>query len=338
MGAWGRRSEHSATIDGRFTYAYKPTLRDKCQTWDQMRRILAPRFPVQHHAPMLADMTDAFQRVPTSAWVTGGGAAFVAFLAGLAFANGVLRQIMNMLCLAVGVSVAWYCFRHRMEVYGPSATTMGTDRLVMFSAIAGGIAFIIARVVVQLLSVFGLFKLAGLAGWKGVALSIIPSGFILWVGSMALRLVGNLYGMEGAAAVSREGARIESTFGGWVNDARRAMEKSVIGSVVLTVDPFAMRPTANLARLLIVWPDQRIFPALASNPKTGRIFAHPKVAELGFDPAVRKAIETKDFAGLMQLPQVEKTAAYPDLQPLLSDVGLEDAMDQILYDRPLKPR
>ena len=107
----------------------------------------------------------------------------------------------------------------------------------------------------------------------------------------------------------------------------------VIGSVVLNVDPFAMRPTANLARLLIVWPDQRLFPALAANPKTGKVFAHPKVAELGFDPAVRKAIEGKDFAGLMQLPQVEKAAAYPDLLPLLSDVGMEDAMDQIVYGR-----
>lgn len=287
---------------------------------------------------MLADMTEAFQRVPTSAWVTGGGAAFVAFLAGLAFANGVLRQIMNMVCLAAGVSVAWYCFRHRMEVYGPSAASMGTDRLVMFSAIAGGIAYVICRVAVQMLSIFGLFKLAGLAGWRGVFLSLIPSGFMLWVGSMALRLVGNLYGMEGAAAVSREGTRIQSTFGEWANAGRRALEKSVIGSMVLTVDPFAMRPTANLARLLIVWPDQRLFPALAANPATGRVFAHPKVAELGYDPAVRKAIEGKDFAGLMQLPQVEKTAAYPDLQPLLSDVALEDAMDQIVYGRTPNPQ
>jgi len=283
---------------------------------------------------MLAAVTDAFQRVPTSAWVTGGGAAFMAFLAGLAFANGVMKQLLNMVCVAVGVSVAWYCFRHRGDVYGAAAVTMGTDRLVGFSAIAGGLAFVVCRVGIGMLSAFGLLRmLGGLAGWKGVALSVIPSGFLLWVGAMSLRLVGNLYGMEGVASVGREGARIQSTFGEWANEARRMVERSSIGGLVSNLDPFSMRPTANLSRLLIVWPDKRLWPALAANPMTGKIYAHPKVAALGFNPAVRSAIEKKDFAGLMQMKEVEAAAAYPDLNPLLSDVGLEDAMDKIIYGR-----
>ncbi len=283
---------------------------------------------------MLAEVTEVFQKVPSSAWVTGGGAAVVAFLAGLAFANGVLKQIINMLCLAAGVAAAWYCLRHRADVFGPSAASMGTDRLVLFSGIVGLIAFVLARLGVGMLSMFGIFRLfGGMSGWKGVAMSILPSGFLLWVASMGLRLVGNLYGMESAAAIGREGTRITSTFGSWVNDARRMLEKSFVGNVMLTMDPFAMRPTANLTRLLIVWPDQRVWPQLSTNPKTRQIFAHPKVGELGKDPAVRKCIEAKDYAGLMQLKQVETVASYPDLQPLLSDVALEDAMDQILYGR-----
>lgn len=289
-------------------------------------------------AAMLAAAADAFQRVPTSAWVTGGGAAFMAFLAGLAFSNGVLKQLMNMVCVAVGVGVAWYCFRHRGDVYGSAAASMGTDRLVGFSAIAGLIAYGVARIGVGMLSAFGLLRMmGGLAGWKGVALSIIPSGFLLWVAAMSLRLVGNLYGMEGVASVSREGARIQSTFGDLVNQARKMMEGSMVGGLVSSLDPFSMRPTANLARLLIVWPDKKLWPALAANPKTGKIYAHPKVAELGYNQAVRTAIEKKDFAGLMQMKEVETVAGYPDLNPLLSDVALEDAMDQIIYGRTPNP-
>lgn len=288
---------------------------------------------------MLADVTDAFQRVPTTAWVTGGGAAFMAFLAGLAFSNGVLKQLLNMICVAVGVSVAWYCFKHRADVYGSSAASMGTDRLVGFSAVAGVIAYAICRVLVQVLSMFGIFGiLGGLSGWRGMALSVIPSSFLLWVSAMALRLVGNLYGMEGVASVGREGTRIQNTFGDWVNQARRMIEQSSIGGVVTNLDPFSMRPTANLARLLIVWPDKKLWPQLAANAKTGKIYAHPKVGELGRDTKVRAAIEKKDFAGLMQMKEVEAVAAYPDLNPLLSDVGLEDAMDLIIYGRAPNPK
>ena len=283
---------------------------------------------------MLADFQDALRGLPLSTVVTGGGAAFVAFLAGLAFANGVMKQLINMVCIGLGVSVAWYSMRHRVEMFGPSAASMGTDRLVIFSGVAGLLGYGISRAAMQLLSVFGIFKLfGGLAGWKGLAISIIPSGFLLWVASMGLRLVGNLYGMETAAAVGREGTRITSSFGGVVDTLRKALEKSSIGSMLLDVDPLAMRPTANLTRLLIVWPDQRLWPQLAANPKTAAVFSHPKVATLGYDASVRKLIDSKDYTGLMQLPKVEEVALYPDLQPLLNDVGLEDAMDQILYGR-----
>jgi hypothetical protein len=282
----------------------------------------------------IADMTEAFQRVPMSAWVTGGGAGFVAFLAGLAFANGVIKQVVNCLCVGAGVWVMWYAMRHRVDLFGSGAANMGTDRLVIFSSVAGLIAFVVARIGVGALSAFGIFNVFnGMSGWKGMAMSLLPSGFVLWIATMALRLMGNIYGMEGAAALGREGTRITSTFGGWVNDAKRGLEKSSLGSVFLNLDPFAMRPTANLARLLVVWDDKRVWPQLAANPKTGAVFAHPRVAGLGQDAAVRKCIESNDYPGLMQLPQVEKVAQYPDLTPLLSDVGLEDAMDQILYGR-----
>lgn len=283
---------------------------------------------------MLSNFTELFQRLPQSAWVTGGGAAVIAFLAGLAFANGVLKQIVNMLAIAAAMSVAWFCLRHRETVFGPSAASFGTDRLVLFAAIAGAIAFGVARVALKFLTAFGILGLfSSMAGWRGMVMSILPSGFLIWISSMALRLVGNLYGMETAATVSREGARITSTFGVFMNDARRALEKSTIGSVILNADPLAMRPTANLTRLLIVWPDQRVWPKLAANPKTGAIYAHPTVVALGSDAAVRKCIESKDYPGLMQLKQVEQAATHPVLQPMLSDVGLEDAMDQILYGR-----
>jgi hypothetical protein len=49
---------------------------------------------------------------------------------------------------------------------------------------------------------------------------------------------------------------------------------------------------------------------------------------------VRKAIETQDFAGLMQMKKVEAAANHPDLAPVLSGLALEQAMDSVVYQRP----
>jgi hypothetical protein len=283
---------------------------------------------------MFIAFTESLQRVPNSAWVTGGGMAFIAFFAGMAFANGVLKQVINALSIVVSIFVAWTCFRNRTEVFGGAAASMDTDRLMLFCGLAGIITYVLCRLLLRVLTTVGLLGfLANVAGWKGLALSVFSSGFMLWVASLALRLVGNLYGLETASALAREGTRIQSTVGSWASGLGRMVDKSTVGNLISHMDPFDIRPTSNLARLLIVWPDQRVWAQLASNEKTGIIYRQERVVLLGQDPAVQKCIHDKDFAGLMQLPQVEKTAAHPDLKPLLTDVGLEDAMDQILYGR-----
>lgn len=283
---------------------------------------------------MLIAFTETLQRVPNSAWVTGGGMAFVAFFAGMAFAKGALKQVVNALSIVVGIFVAWTCFRNRTQVFGDPAVSMDTDRLMLFCGVAGVIAYVLCRLLLRVLTTVGLLGfLANVAGWQGLALSVLSSGFMLWVASLALRLVGNLYGLETASSLAREGTRIQSTVGDWFSSMGRSVDKSYFGNLISNMDPFDIRPTSNLSRLLIVWPDQRVWSKLAANEKTGIIYRHERVVVLGQDPAVQKCIHNKDFAGLMQLPQVEKIAAHPDLKPLLTDVGMEDAMDEILYGR-----
>ncbi len=51
-------------------------------------------------------------------------------------------------------------------------------------------------------------------------------------------------------------------------------------------------------------------------------------------PKVRQAIDRQDFAGLMQLPQVEKAATNPELEEFLKGLALEEAMDTMVYQKP----
>lgn len=277
---------------------------------------------------------DALGRVSAGTWVTAGGAAMVAFLAGLAFSKGVVRQLMTMASLALSVMVAWFVFTHRSEVFGSMGSNMGTDRLLMFSAGAGLLTFFVSKGLTALLAAAGLLKLfGGMTGWKGMMISTIPSAFMLWVGAMVLRLVGNLYGLETASVVAREGSRISDQATSLWQEVSQSLDRSTLGSIAAQVDPFDMRATANLARLLILWPDGTVWAGLAKDAKTRAVLNHAEIQKLGHDPEVRRCIDRKDFAGLIQLKQVSKAAANEELRPVLSGLALEQAMDTIIYKK-----
>jgi hypothetical protein len=277
---------------------------------------------------------DALGRVSAGTWVTAGGAAMVAFLAGLAFSKGVVRQLMTMASLALSVMVAWFVFTHRAEVFGSMGANMGTDRLLLFSAGAGLLTFFVSKGLTALLAAAGLLKLfGGMTGWKGMMISTIPSAFMLWVGAMVLRLVGNLYGLETASVVAREGSRISDQATSLWQEVSQSLDRSTLGSIAAQVDPFDMRATANLARLLILWPDGTVWAGLAKDAKTRAVLNHAEIQKLGHDPEVRRCIDRKDFAGLIQLKQVSKAAANEELRPVLSGLALEQAMDTIIYKK-----
>lgn len=269
-------------------------------------------------------------------WVTAGTVGVIAFGAGLAFSRGVVRQLVGMCTLAISVGVGWYVFRHRMDIFGDAATRMSTDRLMFLSASAGLLTYFLCKVGVHMLTAFGLINLlGGIAGWKGVLLSALPSGFLLWIASMALRLLGSIDGMESAAEVAKKGAGLRSQAQSFWSSLSQKMDSSLIGSLAEKFDPYDLKATANLSRLLILWPQDGMWQQLAQqSPRTAAALNHPRIYELGMDPAVRKLIDAGDFAGLMQLKQVEQAARHPDLEPTLSGLDLEQAMDAVVYKRP----
>ncbi len=276
------------------------------------------------------------QKVPSSMWATIAIVGFIAFAAGLAFSKGVVKQLLGAATLAVSVWAAWYVFMHRVQIFGAAGMTMTTNRLLILSAAAGMLAYFICKIGTYFLAAFGLLKLlGGLTGWKGLIVSFLPSGALLWIGSMVLRLVGSLYGMENAAEIVKKGGEIESQGKSIFYSLSQRVDNSFLGSLAKKLDPYDIKPTANLARLLILWPEGTMWQRLAAeSPATANALNHPLIVELGYDPDVRKAIENKDFAGLMQMKKIEKVANHADLQPILGGMALEQAMDSVVYQRP----
>lgn len=290
--------------------------------------------------PHPSEVLQYAQKVPHSMWATIAIVGFIAFAAGMAFAKGVVAQIINVLTLAACAWAAWYVFMHRVQIFGAAGMHMTTNRLIIMSGIAAILMFGVCKVGKYFLAAFGLLRmLGGLTGWKGLIVSFIPSGGLLWLGSMVLRVVGSLYGMENASEIVKKGGAIESQAKSIFYTLSQKIDNSVIGGLAKKLDPYNIKPTANLARLLILWPEGAMWQRLAAqNAKVANALNHPLIVQLGYDQDVRKAIGDKDFAGLMQMRKIADVANHPDLQPILSDMSLETAMDSVVYQQPAPPQ
>lgn len=280
------------------------------------------------------EVLDTVQKVPSSTWVTWITIGFMCFAAGIAFVKGVMQQIMRVLTLAVSVGAAYYVFRHRAQLFG--ATNISTDHLLLLCAAAGLLTYFLCKGGLFLMAGFGIMKLTGgMSGWKGMFMSFLPSGALLWIASLVLRLMGNLEGMESAAEVMKKGGALESQAKSIWHSLSQRMDGTPFGKLSAKFDPYDIKATANLARLLILWPEGSMWQHLAAqSPSTAQALNHPRIVELGYDKDVRAAIERQDFAGLMQMRKVEDAAQHPDLAPVLGGLALEQAMDSVVYQRP----
>lgn len=287
--------------------------------------------------PEIGHLFESLQKLPMSTLMTAGAAGFIAFAAGLAFSRGVVKQLLNMVALGLAATAGWYVFTHRdwAMTGGGSVTDMPTNRLLLISGGAAVIAFFIAKAGIHILAAIGIFKILGsLNGWKGVIISAIPSSFFLWLGSAGVRLIGNIQGLESTASMA-DTKKLKSEAESFWLKLSQHIDNSSLGSLAAKVDPFDMRAIANLARLLILWPEGSVWHTLAAqSPRNNEMLHHPRLQALGRDPDVRRAIENQDFAGLIQLKQVVAAASHPDLEPVLSGLELEQAMDAIVYKRP----
>jgi uncharacterized membrane protein required for colicin V production len=282
--------------------------------------------------PDLAGLVDFLKKQTAGQDMTGWGIALVAFFAGMAVARGIVSQMIVMVSLGISVMAGLYVFQHRAVVFGSYALDMQTDTLLWVSIAVAVMTFFIVRGLVGFMAGFGLISLlAGFTGWKAGLLSLLPSGVIVWLGAMVLRLLGSVYSMENAEAMLH-GQGAKDDWRRWIAEMAQKMDRTSVGVLTEKLDPYDLRARANLARLLILWPNGSVWQQLAAMGQAqAEALNHPEMVQLGQDAHVRLAIEQRDCAGLMQLPQVVQAASNPKLEPFLKTLELEEAMDTVVY-------
>lgn len=241
-------------------------------------------------------------------------AVFAAGMAVLALVRGVLRLIRGMLKLAIGFAAGTYVFLKAPEWLGSAVPNPSGALLGGLSFAGGALGHLGSGAVLEKL--LGGMEGAPAAGGKlsagqSVLLSLLPSGMLMWIGGVLLRLTGSLSGMaqldQGPEAVARP----------WLDQARAALSQGKVGQVFNFLDPVTSPEVIRLCEILVTYRDPARWKSVKADPGLGTVLQHPKFRRLLDDREVKYAVAHSNYARLFTLPEVRAAAEDPGLAQAL---------------------
>jgi len=243
-------------------------------------------------------------------------AIFAGIMAVLAMARGVLRLIRGMLKLAIGVAAGAFVFLKAPEwlagvMPNPSASMLGG--LGLLGGAAGHLTsgFVLEKLLGGLDSVQASGQ--GFSKGKAALLSLLPSGLLLWVGGVLLRLTGSLSGL----AQVDQGPSVPPA---WLSQARAGLSQGVVGNIFNALDPVTSPETVRLCEILVTYRDPARWKSVQGDPALRTVLQHPKFRRLLDDREVKHAVAHSNHARLLTLPEVRTAASDPGLAEALRTV------------------
>jgi hypothetical protein len=241
-------------------------------------------------------------------------ALFAGGMAVLAVARGVLRLIRGMLKLAIGFAAGTFVFLKAPEWLGGTVPNPSAALLGGLSFVGGAAGHLTSGLVLEkLLGGIESAQASGesLSKGKSMLLSLLPSGVLMWIGGVLLRLTGSLSGMaqmdQGPEAAARP----------WLTQARTFLSQGAIGSVFNALDPVTSPEVVRLCEILVAYRDPARWKSVKGDPALRAVLNHPKFRRLLDDREVKHAVAHSNYARLFTLPEVRAAAADPELEQAL---------------------
>lgn len=240
-------------------------------------------------------------------------AGFAGVMAVLAIVRGILRLIRTMLALAVGFAAGTYVFLHAPEwLHGVWENPSG-KALAAMSVIGGAVGHLGSGFLFgKLLGGLDSAQAAGqaISKPKAALISLLPSGVLMWLGGIFVRLTGALSGMEHVD----EGKAASPP---WLAQARAALSQGVVGQFFNFTDPVTSPEATRLCEILVTYRDSSRWKTVKRDPAFSAVLNHPTFRRLLDDREVRHAVAHSNYARLFTLPEVRAAAADPDLAKAL---------------------
>ncbi|MFN0125256.1 MAG: hypothetical protein ACKV19_01050 [Verrucomicrobiales bacterium] len=237
-------------------------------------------------------------------------AAFVAGMAVLAVVRGVLRLILGMVKLAIGFAVGTYVFLKAPDWLASTLPNTSAAVLGGLSVVAGALGHLGSGAVLGKLVGGGDVAAAagqGMGKGKAALISLLPSGALLWMGAIVLRLAGSLNGM----AYLDLGP--EATLRPWLAEARHYLSQGAVGKFLNAVDPVTSPEVVRLCEILVTYRDPARWKSVKADPALRTVLNHPAFRRLLDDREVKHAVAHSNHARLFTLPEVRAAAQDPEL-------------------------
>jgi len=259
-----------------------------------------------------------------------------AFFAVRAFVKGIARLVFGMLCLAAGAFVGYQVFLNGREWLAPFAGENPGAKTVLYSAWgAGSFTYGALGLTVRkvLNKIAGKGKMMGPAKVRGALLSLVPSGFFVWVVTMALRASGTVAGLEATSETvdAPDGGALETP--SFFERARAMLGKGAVGEILDGLDPVSLKESGALSQLLLLAKDSETMQQAGTNPQLVSLFKDPRVEKLLENSKVREKIAQSDYVALLNMSEVNEVATEPEIRSKLARTPVEEVLGSVLYEQ-----
>ncbi len=266
------------------------------------------------------------------------GTIFAIYMAIRAWTKGAMSFFWALASWGAGIAAGWWVFHHGLGIleHYTDITADGNKRMIA----SGGLAVVIFSLVRLLTKavfnkVFSRESFLGswMYGGGGAVLSLIPTGVILIVIALLIRMTGTMWELNEIDKISARGGQwTDRTYPSTIAIVRwrNSVEGLPQGQRILDMfDPFGTVARRNLAELLLACYSTALFEDLKAHPPTAEVANHPVVADLLQDEEISEIVsgtrEHDKYFDLLLHPRLKRDLReYPDLSKELQELDMAD--------------
>jgi len=272
---------------------------------------------------------------------------FMIMMALLGYFRGVVKQFLTLLSAVVGFGSGWWVFRNLPGFLSESGLSdMSATTLYGASALAGLVSFGLLRVVTSWIgNLFGILgvvgKVFGKGGGKGLigaVASLIPSSALVMLTGSALRFGGTVEDLDSTAEVLRDDSGVTERSPGLLSGLSDSIERTRVGSFLSKKDPTQDERVYKLGELLLLSGDPDVWAKLANRPDTGPAMHLPAVSALFDNENVRRAIQARDGAFLINHASVREVATRNPARSVLDGINISKVVSEVLEAERMERR
>lgn len=264
-------------------------------------------------------------------------ATFVVFIAARAWTHGVLKMLWAIIGLLLGAGAGVFFFQNSNALLSRwmPGTELGMNAIIIGSIITALIGYLLFRqlskaILQKLFNPDGPFS-GWAEGFRGAAISLVPSLITVAIVGLCLRMSGTLFELRRAELIcAPDSAFLVENYPQWptTTEWRDSMESlPYVIDLYSVVDPVSRRPERTLAMLLIACKNNGLKEHLESNNSTLPIVNGALFQALLSDTEIAALLAAQKHVALLRHPQIVASASNHVLADLARTLDLQDIID-----------